>query len=194
MILVVIINKKTLNFQLIIYFYIIIHQESLSITKSKPFNNKKKLLKSPTFSSSFNIPKSPLISNSNLANIPSPTLHTHTPTTPTRLHLRSNNKRALMQSKRHNHMNIKDSSLDLKTTTTILRNFDRTDIVEQEGDTDFDEEKKMKKLKKTILIKYMTLIMTNPQNHSFQNQNQKDIVKLDFLLMGILNYQHLKSQ
>ena len=120
------------------------HSSRVSINnKIKTIQQQKKLLKSPTFSSSFNIPKSPLISNSNLANIPSPTpAPTHTPTTPTRLHLRSNNKRALMQSKRHNHMNIKDSSLDLKkTTTTILRNFDRTDIVEQEGDTDFDEEK-----------------------------------------------------
>ena len=101
------------------------HSSRVSINnKIKTIQQQKKLLKSPTFSSSFNIPKSPLISNSNLANIPSPTpAPTHTPTTPTRLHLRSNNKRALMQSKRHNHMNIKDSSLDLKNNNNYSEEF-----------------------------------------------------------------------
>ena len=118
------------------------HSSRVSINnKIKAIQQQKKLLKSPTFSSSFNVPKSPLMSNANLANIPSPT-------TPTKLRLKSN-KRALMQSKRHNHMNIKDSSLDLKKTTTILKVFDGTGTVavavaeeeqEQEGETKENDE------------------------------------------------------
>ena len=45
--------------------------------------------------------------------------------------------------------------------------------MEQEGDTDFDEEKENEETEEVDFDQYMTLIMTNPQNHSFQNQNQK---------------------
>ncbi|KAI5955875.1 LTE1 [Candida jiufengensis] len=95
------------------------HQSSrLSINnKIHEIQQQKRLIKSPTFSTSFVSKSSPAVTYGAIANSPS---------TPIRKPSKKN-KRALAQSTRHNRMEIKDSALELKKTKTILMDDDEED-------------------------------------------------------------------
>ncbi|RCK54743.1 Guanine nucleotide exchange factor LTE1 [Candida viswanathii] len=74
--------------------------------KINQMQQRKKLVKSPTFSSSFSLPRtSPVSMGTNVSPIKPPP--------------QNKGRRPLKQATRHNHMNIKDSSLDLKKTKTV---------------------------------------------------------------------------
>ena len=66
--------------------------------------------------------------------------------------------------------------------------------MEQEGDTDFDEEKENEETEEDDFDQVHDIDNDKFPESQFSESESKDIVKLDFLLMGILNYQHLKSQ
>ncbi|KAK6897269.1 Guanine nucleotide exchange factor LTE1 [Candida tropicalis] len=74
--------------------------------KIHQMQQRKKLVKSPTFSSSFSLPRSSPLSMA-------------TSISPTKGAPQVKERRTMKQASRHNHMNIKDSSLDLKKTKTV---------------------------------------------------------------------------
>ncbi|KAL6452134.1 LOW QUALITY PROTEIN: LTE1 Guanine nucleotide exchange factor LTE1 [Candida maltosa Xu316] len=99
------------------------HSSRTSINnKVQQIQQQKKLLKSPTFTN-YGLSRSPLISSSN-NNLISPIS-----TTPSSPIAKKPLKKILAQATRHNHMNVKDSSLDLKKT----KNVPKEDSADQEN-------------------------------------------------------------